>query len=305
MLFTPLKPMHASRGKEAFDDDRFIFEPQYDGGRLLLHKQRERVEAYTRYGHIVTSKFPELLETAHAIKADTVILDCEGICLREGRPVFDDFLHRGRLGKATTIAQAAKTHPATFVAFDVLYSGDESHMDEPLMQRKERLAGLIEDSPVLSKTLYIEGKGTALFSLTKEKGMEGIVAKRRDSVYGLDRRSPDWLSIKHVRTIDAVIVGYRMNPFALVIGLHFRTMKNKPVGTVEEGINAEDRQAFLAVAAQLHTQTDRQTGTQWIVPRLCCRVDYLDRTEMHQLHTTVFRGFLPDRRPEDCVYSYN
>lgn len=305
MLFIPLKPMLATTAKKAFDDDHYIFEPQYDGGRILIHKQHDRIEAYTRYGQVVTPKFPELMEAAQAIQADTAILDCEGICLRDGRPVFDDFNHRGRLGKSSTIAQGALLYPSTFVAFDVLYSGERAHMDEPLMQRKERLAGIVTDSSVLTKTMFIEGQGRALFDLTKERGLEGIVAKRRDSVYKLDFRSSEWLSVKHVRSIDTVILGYRTKPFALVIGLHFRSMNNKPVGTVADGLSLADKQAFLAIAEQLHTEKDRQTDTQWIAPRLCCRVDYLDRTDMHHLRTTYFRGFLPQKRPEDCVWSYN
>ncbi|WP_308636265.1 ATP-dependent DNA ligase [Paenibacillus silvisoli] len=302
MLFTPLKPMIVSIGKEAFDDERFIFEPKYDGWRMLIHKQRERVEAYTRYGNLVTGKFPELREMAAAIKADTAILDCEGICLRGGRPVFDDFAYRGRLGKATSITQAAVTHPATFVAFDVLYTGERECMSEPLMQRKERLADIVIDSQVLTKTMAVDGAGQALFALTKEKDMEGIVAKRKDSKYYMDKTSPDWLKIKHFKTIDVIILGYRTEPFALAIGLHFRTVKFKPVGTVEFGFGPEDKQAFLAVAQRLHTDKDRKT--QWIEPRLCCRIEYLERTDTHQLRTAIFRGFLPDKRQEDCVWPY-
>ncbi|REE57495.1 bifunctional non-homologous end joining protein LigD [Paenibacillus taihuensis] len=305
MLFTPLKPMLAITGKEAFDDVQFIFEPQYDGGRILIHKRQDRIEAYTRYGQVVTVKFPELLEAAKAIQADTAILDCEGICLRDGRPIFDDFNHRGRLGKSAAIAQGALLHPATFVAFDVLYSEGREHLNEPLTRRKERLADIVMDSTVLTKTMYIEGQGRALFDLTKERGLEGIVAKRRDSAYRLDFRSSEWLSVKHVRTVEAVILGYRTKPFALVIGLHFRSLRNKPVGTVADGLSLADKQAFLAIAEQLHTEKDRQTDTQWIEPRLCCQVDYLDRTDMHQLRTTYFRGFLPHKRPEDCVWPYN
>ncbi|SFT15840.1 DNA ligase [Paenibacillus sp. BC26] len=301
MLFSALKPMIVSVGKEAFDDEGCIFEPKYDGWRLLIHKQNERMEAYTRYGAIVTPKFPELTEAAAAIKADSAILDCEGICMRGGRPVFDDFLHRGRLSHSSRIAQATRTHPVTFVVFDLLYT-DREHLHEPLMQRKERLSELVSDSSVLTKTMFVDGKGKALFAMTKEKGLEGIVAKRKDSIYQLDKLSADWLKIKHFKSIDTVILGYRTEPFALVLGLHFRTMKNKPIGTVEVGIKPEEKQAFLAIAQQLHTGEDHKT--KWIEPRLCCRIEYRERTDMHQLSTTIFKGFLPDKRPEDCVWAY-
>ncbi|SDX47015.1 DNA ligase [Paenibacillus sp. CF384] len=302
MLFSALKPMIVSMGKEAFDNEGYIFEPKYDGWRLLIHKQGERIEAYTRYGTLVTVKFPELKEAAAAIKANSAILDCEGICMRGGRPVFDDFAYRGRLSLSARIAQATLTHPATFVVFDLIYT-DRAHVHEPLMQRKERLADVVSDSQLLTKTMFVDGRGKALFAMTKEKNMEGIVAKRKDSSYQLNKTSPDWLKIKHFKSIDTVILGYRTDPFALVLGLHFRTLRNKPVGTVEFGIKPEEKQAFLALAEQLHTLQDKQT--QWIEPRLCCRIDYLERTDMHQLRTTIFRGFLPDKLPEDCVWDYD
>lgn len=298
-LFTPLKPMIVSIGKEPFDSEDYIFEPKWDGWRLLLHKQNDRVEVYTRNGLQVTGKFPEWREAARAIQADTAILDGEGIVLRGGRPVFDDFAYRGRLGTSIKIRSAMQTHPVTFVAFDVLMTSRE-HIHEPLMERKERLMDMIDPHPSLMPTMYVSGQGKALFELTKQRNMEGIVAKRKQSLYTLDTKSPDWLKMKHFRSIDVIILGYRIRPFALVIGLHFRTMANKPVGLVEFGFQAEDKRLFLELAQHLETTKDEQT--QWLKPRLCCRIDYQERTDTHQLRTTIFRGFLPEKDPKDCVW---
>ncbi|TVY08399.1 ATP-dependent DNA ligase [Paenibacillus cremeus] len=220
MLFTPIKPMIVSIGNEPFGSEHHIFEPKWDGWRILLHKQRDRIEAYTRNGNIVTSKFPELREVREAIKANSAILDCEGIVLRGGRPVFDDFSFRGRLSNSARIRDAVHTHPATFVAFDVIYMEHEL-LNEPLMKRKQRLTEIVCPTEVITPTMYLEGKGKALFELTREKDMEGIVAKRKDSRYLLDTKSMDWLKIKHFKSIDVVILGYRSNPFGLVIGLNF------------------------------------------------------------------------------------
>jgi ATP-dependent DNA ligase len=71
--------------EEAFNDERYIFEPKWDGWRILIHKQGDRVEAFTRHGNLVTEKFPELNEIASSIRAHSAVLDCEGICLRDGR----------------------------------------------------------------------------------------------------------------------------------------------------------------------------------------------------------------------------
>jgi bifunctional non-homologous end joining protein LigD len=168
------------------------------------------------------------------------------------------------------------------------------------MQRKERLSEIVVDSSVLIKTMFVDGQGDALFALTKEMDMEGIVTKRKDSKYYFGTTSSDWLKFKHFKTIDVIVLGYRTGPFALVVGLNFRTVKNKIVGVVEFGFEASDKERFLVLARQLHTMTDKKTN--WIAPMICCRIDYLERTDMHQLRTTIFRGFLPDKKPEECVW---
>ncbi|KRF18643.1 hypothetical protein [Paenibacillus sp. Soil787] len=175
MLFSPIKPMIVSIGKEAFDDNEFIFEPKWDGWRILLHKQGTRLEAYTRNGNVVTSKFPELKEAVSSIKADTAILDCEGVCIRDGRSVFDDFSYRGRISDSAKIKAALRTHPATFVAFDVLLTSYE-HMKEPLTTRKSRLNEIIGSTDIITPTAFIEGRGKDLSSWSIEHDMEGIVA---------------------------------------------------------------------------------------------------------------------------------
>lgn len=300
MLFTPIKPMLVTMGKQPFDDENFIFEPKWDGWRILLHKQGDRLEAYTRKGNIVTHKFPELKQITSSIKAHTAILDCEGICMRDGRPVFDDFAYRGRLTNNQSIDKAQYSHPATFVVFDVLYT-DRSHINEFLLQRKQRLYEIVDKNSIIVPTTYVEANGKALSALTVERDLEGIVAKRKDSKYLPDTRTESWLKIKNFKTIDAVILGYRTDPhFALVIGLHFRTVSNKPVGVVEFGFNPEDKQAFLKIAQQIHTANDKKT--QWIEPRLCCRIQYLERTDNHQLRHVSFKGFLLDKHPEDCKW---
>jgi bifunctional non-homologous end joining protein LigD len=299
MLFTPVKPMVASWGNEAFDDETYIFEPKWDGWRIILHKQGDRIEAFTRGGQRVTDNFPELREVASSIRADSVILDCEGIVLRDGKPLFDDFTYRLRISHSVKITKSVRTHPATFVAFDVLYV-DRPLLKEPLIQRKKRLGEMIVSSSVIMPTMYIDRQGKALFELTRERDMEGIVAKRKLSPYKMGAVSDDWLKVKHAKTIDVIVLGYRTDPFELVVGLNFRTVPNKPVGVVSVGMHEADKRQFLQEASFFHKDQDR--GTQWLKPRICCRILYRDRTDTHQLKLTEFVQFLWEKRPEACVW---
>jgi bifunctional non-homologous end joining protein LigD len=301
LLFTPLNPMVAAWGDEPFDDEAYLFEPKWDGARILLHKQGRRLEAYTRSGMVVTPKFPELHEAADRIKQHTAILDCEGICMRENKPVFDDFMYRLRLSRSDRIKQARSTHPAAWVVFDVLMTADREHLREPLVDRKQRLEDMLDPGSVIINTLYLENHGKALFSITERKAMEGIVAKRKTSPYLLNTHSSDWLKFKHARTIDAVIVGFRDEPFQLMVGLQFRTVKNKPVGIVHSGFTPDDREWFMARTKTLITGKE---GAAWRVkPLLCCRIQYKDRSDTHQLRHTSFVQFLPEKQPEECIWS--
>lgn len=125
------------------------------------------------------------------------------------------------------------------------------------------------------------------------------LSKRKNSKYLLNTRSRDWIKIKNYKLIDTVILGYRTEPhFQLVVGVHFRTVKNKPVAVVEWGLNFEEKQAFLGIAKQLHLKKEKHT--QWIEPKLCCRIQYQDRTDTHHLRNTSFKGFLFNKNPEDC-----
>lgn len=302
MLFTSVKPMSVSLGIEPFDDDHFIYEPKWDGSRILIHKQGSRIEAYTRNGRSVTSKFPELQDALAAIRAHSAIMDSEGIVLRGGKPVFDDFMYRDRISQTVKINSAVHSHPATFIVFDILYT-DRELLREPLMERKKILHDMMDLNSVIMPTMYVEGQGRALFDIMKAKRMEGIIAKRKDSLYQLDTRSADWLKLKYLKSIDVMILGYRLEPFELLIGLNFKTVKRKPVGRVGAGLTAADKERFLALTKPLCTVMDK--GTQWIEPRLACRIEYLERSDTHQLGATVFRGFLPDKAPEDCVWGYD
>jgi bifunctional non-homologous end joining protein LigD len=288
MLFTQVKPMLLSSQNEAFDDENFIFEPKWDGWRIIIHKQGDRVEAYTKNGHGVTEQFPELWHAVKGIHSHTAILDCEGVSIKDGRPNFDDFSYRGRLKDKLKIQTAAAKYPVTFIPFDVLYTSKD-HTSEPLMDRRIRLEEIITPNEFMMPTMSIEGKGKQLKQLTIEKDLEGIVAKRRDSKYLTDSRSNDWIKIKNYKLIDTVILGYRTEPhFQLVVGVHFRTVPNKPVAIVECGIKPEEKKAFLEIAKQLHVRKEKHT--QWIEPRLCCRIQYQDRTDTHHLRNTSFKG---------------
>lgn len=290
MLFTPIKPMllHMGNNEEIDDNPEWIYDIKWDGWRILLHKQGERVEAYTRHGNNITAKFPELQEVGRSIKEHTAIIDCEGVVLRNGVSVFDDFAYRGKLSNKSKIEQSTLTHPATFIAFDVIAT-DKPHTNKPLVQRKEILSSIIEPSSNLLVTPSIAGNGSNIFQLTKEKGMEGIVGKRYNSTYKTNHRSHDWLKYKHFKITDAVILGYKENPFTMLVGKQLRDGKYKPLANIEFGFKPEEKIAFRQISSQIITKVERDVT--WIEPRLHCKIQYLERTASGSLRIVSFKGF--------------
>lgn len=288
MLFSPIKPMLLQTGKEVFDDDMWQWSIKFDGWRVLIHKQGDRIEAYTRHGNIITSKFPELQEVGRSITVPEAIIDCEGVVFRNGVSVFDHFNLRGRLTDKEKIRKATQTHPASFVAFDVLQT-NSSHIKEPLIERKKRLDSIIKPSNSLLITPSIIGDGTHIYQLTKEKNMEGIVGKRIDSTYQINHRSSDWLKIKHFKTTNATILGFKEQPFSLVVGTQMQNGHYRPLATVEFGFKPHEKMAFRNIAKQLIKKQEK--GITWIEPLLECTVQYLEKTEKGMLRIVSFKGF--------------
>ena len=297
MLFTPIKPMLLQMGnaKEIIDNPEWIYDIKWDGWRILLHKEGDKVEAYTRHGNNVTAKFPELQDVGHSIQSHTAIIDCEGVVLRNGISVFDDFAYRGRLTNKDKIEQATITHPANFIAFDVLAT-DKPCIKQPLVERKNLLTSLIEPSNCILATPSIVGNGSNIFQLTKDKGMEGIVGKRSNSTYKTNHRSHDWLKYKHFKVMDTVILGYKENPFTMLVGTRLSNGKYKPLANVEFGFKHEEKVAFRQIAKQITTNVDRDIT--WLEPSLNCRVQYLEKTSTGSLRIVSFKGFNFDKGQE-------
>lgn len=290
MLFTPVKPMLLTMGdnNEIVDSDEWIYDIKWDGWRILLHKDKNKIEAYTRHGNNVTAKFPELQTVGKSIKVDKAIIDCEGVVLRNGVSVFDDFNYRGRLSNKDKINQAVITHPASFIAFDVLTT-DKSFMNKSLIERKVILNSIVEPSNELLITPSVAGNGSNVFNITKDKGMEGVVGKRINSTYKTNHRSHEWLKFKHFKYMDVVILGYKENPFTMIVGSQSSNGKYRPVASVEFGFKHEEKAAFREIAKQITTKVERDVI--WVEPSLHCKVQYLEKTSTGSLRIVSFKGF--------------
>jgi len=200
--------------------------------------------------------------------------------------------------------------PATYVVFDILENDGESLTDKPLTERKEILKEILKEGRYVVISTYIEEKGEAYYQAAIKRGLEGLIAKKKQSQYK-PGRSRNWLKIKRVRTCDCVIFGYtrgkggRENTFgALIMGLY---CDGNPlyVGKVGTGFTQENLESLRQIFRELEVDEKTIKGVDipqeitWIKPSLVCEVGYHSITREGLLRMPRFLGLRGDKRPMD------
>jgi bifunctional non-homologous end joining protein LigD len=163
-----------------------VIEPKFDGWRTIVAVD-DAVRVWTRTGHEVTDRLPELAPLVECFGGKAVVLDGE-LLVPQGR--WHDF----DAVRPTSAARSRRV-PLTFVAFDVLAFG-EPMIDKPYFARRALLDALALDGPAWYTTPQLQGSVLRVLDACAEFGLDGIVAKRLDSPYRPGRRSPDWLKLK-------------------------------------------------------------------------------------------------------------
>ena len=190
----------ASVAKKPFNDPDWIFETKLDGYRAIaVIDSTGRDRLWSRNRLRLEPKFPTLRDAVEELSLRSTILDGEVVALdEEGIPRFQ--LLQKWLKRPTA--------PVVYVLFDLLWDNGRDLTGKSVIQRRERLQEII--TPVVGIQIggYLEKRGTELFRLAKEKGLEGIIAKRKRSTYQPGRRSPDWLKIKARPQQEFVVCGF-------------------------------------------------------------------------------------------------
>ena len=190
-----VSPMLAQKG-EPFDSGEHLFEIKWDGTRMLAFVERDGYRLVNRHRAERTVQYPELACLTELPAG--VILDGEVVVFHDGRPDFRRLLSRDQAGAPLKIRLSARSMPATYVVFDLLYEGYRPLLDRPLVERRERLRQLVEDlaRPQVVFSEGIVGPGRVLFEEVCRQGLEGLMAKRLASRYRPGKRTTAWLKIK-------------------------------------------------------------------------------------------------------------
>ena len=310
-----LRPMLATAGTLPQDDEKWAYEVKWDGVRALVAVDGGRLRITSRAGNDVTASYPELRPLGLQLGSTSVLLDGELVAFNaEGRTDFGMLqarMHVGRPGAALL-----RSTPVQLMVFDVLHLEGRPLLDRSFDERREALDGLGVEGPHWRVSEAFLGGGAAMLEATREQGLEGIVAKRRDSRYLPGRRSDCWLKLKHIRRTSAVVAGWKPGEggragrigslllgvqgpggleYAGHVGTGFSAATLADLGRRLEPLR-RPTSPFASEVPRMHSK-----DAVWVEPRLVVEVDYTEWTKDGRLRHPSYKGRRDDYDPGDVV----
>jgi bifunctional non-homologous end joining protein LigD len=317
---TEIYPMLATSIDEPFDGSDWLFEIKWDGYRAIAFIESNKVRLVSRNQNELTARYPELKDLPNYVKAKTAILDGEVVALDErGRPSFSLMQQRTGFRPGGRRAASNADVPVLYYAFDLLYLDGYDWRRVPLENRKKELASVLIAGDSLRYSDHYEKEGKALFEVAREKGLEGILAKKRDSIYQ-ERRSAEWLKIKIRHRLECVVGGYtqpegsRAHFGSIVLGLYDKQARLVHVGQAGSGFNQKSLNEISQLLKERETkhkpfygEVEALRRVTWVKPELVAEIEYTEWTDGTnsgsgpKLRAPVFLGLREDKDPKECV----
>lgn len=296
-----ISPMLLNEVRQPFDDKDYIYELKLDGIRCVAYIESKSVTLQNKRFKELTPIYPELSDICKCVKK-RVILDGELVVLTDGKPDFYALQRRSLMGDKFRISLAAKKNPVQFVAYDILYFDGKDLTDRPLMERKEYLSKAITEGHNLSISRYIEKNGIAFFELAKKENLEGVVAKKKDGLYHIGKRTSDWIKIKVMQDEDLLVLGYQPDEDGkvkdLILGYYNEKGELKCRGKVYLGVSKAE-QKIIADFAKKNTVKrpwfDKYKNTVWLKPQLVGTAHFMHETESGGMRQPVWKGLRDDK----------
>jgi bifunctional non-homologous end joining protein LigD len=306
-LRDPVEPMLAQSRVEPPESEDYLYELKWDGLRAMIALDEGEVRITSRNQQDLTARFPELLIPDKAFRTVSALFDGEIACLdKEGKPVFQDVMHRFQQNTEGAVERARAEHPAVCYVFDCLYLDGRPIVNEPLVRRRAWMEDSIRrGTPYRVSEAVTEG--AAFFTAAVQMGLEGIVAKEINSLYRPGTRSAQWLKIKKRQTLECLIIGYtpgKGERGALFGALHLAQRQGdgfRYLGKVGTGFNEKSMKEVFAhlkklkqVKKPIREKPPDEARTVWIEPKTICEVQFASRTRDGMLREPVFLRLRPD-----------
>jgi bifunctional non-homologous end joining protein LigD len=314
-----IHPMLASVVEKPFDDPNWFFEIKWDGYRAVSFVENSSVRLVSRNQNDLTPRYPELRELPKYINARNAILDGEVVVLDEqGRSSFSLMQQRTGIRAHGRQVSPQRDLPIFYYVFDLIYLDGYDLRRVTLEERKRVLKEILLPGEIVRYSEHYPGQqGTSLFDVAKQKGLEGILAKKRNSCYE-ERRTSEWLKIKITQTIDCVIGGFtdpegtRQYFGSLVLGLYNDKKQLIHVGQAGTGFNHATLKQIYGVLKDIESNKKPFAGpvdakkVHWVKPVRVAEVKFSEWTHETadgglKLRAPVFLGLREDKNPEECT----
>lgn len=305
-----IEPMTAVNVDRLPKGEAWSYEAKLDGYRAVLLKRGEHVEIRSRRNHDLTKTYPAIVAAARSLVADHVVLDGEIVALdAEGRPSFQALQHHSR------------DHTVVFYAFDALLVGGVDLTGLPLVERRRRLRSMVAGSRVLLSE-DLPGTAAQVITAIKALGLEGVIAKRKDSRYVPGLRSEAWLKLKLDKQQEFVVGGYRPGAHGvdtLLVG-YYQDRRLLFAAKVRAGFTADLRRQVHDILQPLTVTTCPFTDLpnakkksrwgegitaedmptfRWVQPKLVAQIRFVEWTDDAHLRHAAFIGVREDKRAAD------
>lgn len=302
---------------EPFDSNDHIFEPKWDGTRCIafvdIKNQRARLQ--NRRFRNITHRYPEL-ELTDFVK-ESAVIDGEIIVLEDRKPSFKLLQEREQVDDKFKIDILSKVYPAIYFVFDVLYTESRGWVTNlPLMERKEILQNITSKTSHIMLSEHIEEKGEHFYQVSVDADLEGIVGKKKSSLYQIGKRSSSWVKMKKRNTADCIIAGWlegeggREGYFAsFILALVDSKGNYVHIGRVGTGFSNEFLEEFTPRLKEIEVKDPVISGLKlnvkreihWVEPQYVCEVEFLEITSDKRLRAPVFLRIRDDKPVEECT----
>ena len=308
-------PMLARAGELPQPEQGWAYEIKWDGVRALAYCQPGELRLESRNLIEITGKYPELSELSRVLGSRSAILDGEIVAFDSGgRPSFSALQQRMQISSPAQARRRMKGTPVTYVIFDLLWLEGHSLMEEPYSVRREQLAGLELGGSSLQVPEYLEGHGRELLQAATEQGLEGVVAKRKSSVYRPGRRSGEWLKIKRPGRQEFVVGGWLPGKGnrsrrigALLLGVYESDGSLSYVGRAGSGFSERELKRLGSLLEPLARESSPFAGagppreSAFCEPQLVAEVSFSEWTPDGRLRHPVYLGLREDKPAREVV----